>query len=203
MQIKVLLGALIGLIVGYFIGVTSQQERLIDKDETPTQTPYNVSDVQRDEPQPVLSEIPASPAAPSTQWQQSAVPEENPLDATQADITSTGMHLNEGLREKLAEKALYSFSFPDEETDWQAQTYISDFFELHEYGPQVELYNLSCSVQVCVMNGQYHGNKDEWEGIVYDLRNQDWWQYAHTSHRASSKDDGPTYFQILVSHAEN
>lgn len=148
--------------------------------------------------------VPRTPDASKAQQTESAAVASADEGASQSDDTSghkepaTQADTRPHSKQHLDEYELFEQGFAEEDTDWQAQTYISDFIELHEWRDDIQLYKLSCSNVACVMDGRMTGDHRRWEEVVNQMRNQEWWAYSGTSSTSSTDDDGVTYFRVFM-----
>lgn len=105
-------------------------------------------------------------------------------------------------REHFAESREFENSFSEDDEDWQAKTNFTDFLQLHENAHLIELHKIICSSERCQLIGQFDAEHKQWEQVINDMKEQDWWNYTGTSSSSSTR-DGVTYFNLYVNKPTN
>ena len=96
----------------------------------------------------------------------------------------------------------FNREFNEHELDLTAQTNFTDFLQLHEKSPLIDLHQIRCSAKECQLLGQYEGEHKEWAAIVEEMKDQEWWEYRGTS-SSSSSHDGVTFFNLYIDKGED
>lgn len=115
-------------------------------------------------------------------------------------LAKTGLELSSEVNHSkahLRESKEFEENFDHNDSDWQAQTNFTDFLQLHDDAPLIDLQKIICSQAQCQLIGQFDGEHEGWENILEQMRGQAWWDYTGTSSSTTSR-DGVTYFNVFV-----
>lgn len=168
----------------------SQHQRIEDPETIARDTSQAPSQVSASSPSSTLKSI-EKPAETE---------EEIGLRQKGERLEQLGEAFNEAQQQTLDHNALrknFEREFDEHDRDLEAQNHLTDFLQLHQDSPLIELHKIDCTQAECQLLGQYAGEHEKWSDIVEQMQQQDWWQYRGTS-SSSSTHDGVTYFNLYI-----
>ena len=91
----------------------------------------------------------------------------------------------------------FNRAFSEHDQDYERQVQFTDFLLLHEQADKIDLHKILCATDKCQLIGQFDGDHKKWEGVMEEMKQQDWWDYTGTSSSSSTR-DGVTYFNLFI-----
>ena len=197
-------------VVGYQLGSAPDALPLSENVTTTRDSnPVELTQHQRiDEPETIASDTEAlsqmSAPSPSSTVKSTEKPAEasEELDRRQKGerLEQLGEAFSEAQQQTLDHNELrknFEREFDEHDRDLEAQNHFTDFLQLHQDSPLIELHKIDCTQAECQLLGQYAGEHEKWSDIVEQMQQQDWWQYRGTS-SSSSTHEGVTYFNLYI-----
>lgn len=85
-----------------------------------------------------------------------------------------------------------------DQKSWQLQQHLQDYFLLYTQPEKIELLQVMCDGSQCQFIGNFAGSPKEWTDILYQMEQQDWWDFTNTSNHAQSKNNQLTSFVVFT-----